>query len=94
MDHYSCLQYVHLMTCLTLQETVNAKQVFEHFAEQHGIQTLCYLCNNGQFANNDFRSACASAGQHLSFCDVNAHFQNGIAKKAICNLHETQGNSC
>jgi hypothetical protein len=24
-DHYSRLQYIHMTTCLTLQETVNAK---------------------------------------------------------------------
>jgi predicted patatin/cPLA2 family phospholipase len=37
MDHYSRLQYIHLMTCLTLQETFNAKRAFEHFAKQHGM---------------------------------------------------------
>ena len=47
MDHYSCLQYIYLMTCLTSQETVDAKQAFEHFAEQHGMQILHYHCNNG-----------------------------------------------
>ncbi len=47
MDHYSRLQYIHLMTCLTSQETVNAKQAFKHFAEQHGMQILHYHCNNG-----------------------------------------------
>jgi hypothetical protein len=34
-DHYSRLQYIHLMTRLTLQETVDAKQAFEHFAAWH-----------------------------------------------------------
>jgi hypothetical protein len=35
-DHYSHLQYVHLMTRLTAQETIETKQAFEHFAKQHG----------------------------------------------------------
>jgi hypothetical protein len=47
MDHYSRLQYIHLMTHLTLQETVDAKRAFKHFAEQHGVQILHYHCNNG-----------------------------------------------
>ncbi len=47
MDHYSRLQYIHLMTCVTLQETVDAKQAFKHFAEQHGRQILHYHCDNG-----------------------------------------------
>ncbi len=46
-DHYSRLQYIHLMTCLILQETVNAKRAFKHFAEQHGMRILHYHCNKG-----------------------------------------------
>ncbi len=46
-DHYSHLQYIHLMTRLTSQETVDAKRAFEHFAEQHGVQILHYHCDNG-----------------------------------------------
>jgi hypothetical protein len=94
-DHYSRLQYIHLMTHLTSQETINAKQAFEHFAEQHGIKILHYHCNNGPFANNNFKTACSSSNQQLTFCGVNAHFQNGIAEKAIWDLRERlQGNSC
>jgi hypothetical protein len=46
-DHYSRLQYIYLMTRLTLQETVDAKRAFEHFAKQHGVRILHYHCNNG-----------------------------------------------
>jgi hypothetical protein len=46
-DYYLRLQYIHLMTCLTSQETVDATRAFEHFAEQHGMQILHYHCNNG-----------------------------------------------
>ncbi len=46
-EHYSHLQYIHLMTRLTSQETVDAKQAFKHFAKQHGMQILHYHCNNG-----------------------------------------------
>jgi hypothetical protein len=88
-DHYSRLQYIHLMTPLTTQETVDAKRAFEYFAEQHGVQILHYHCDNGRFADNDFKNACASANQRVTFCGVNAHFQNGIAKKAICDLRES-----
>jgi hypothetical protein len=49
MDHYSRLKYVHLMTKLTSEETMDAKQAFEHFAKQHGIRILHYHCNNGHF---------------------------------------------
>ncbi len=88
-DHYSCLQYVHLITQITSQETVEAKQAFEIFAEQHGVQILHYHCNNGRFADNAFKQSCESARQCLTFCGVNAHFQNGIAEKAIHDLRES-----
>jgi hypothetical protein len=88
-NHYSCLQYVHLMAQITSQETVEAKQAFEIFAKQYGVRILHYHCNNGRFANNAFKQACESARQCLTFCGVNAHFKNGIAKKAICDLCES-----
>ena len=88
-DHYSRLQYIHLMTRLTSQETVEAKRAFEHFAEQHGVRIMHYHCDNGRFADNDFKTACASSNQRLTFCGVNAHFQNGIAEKAIRDLRES-----
>jgi hypothetical protein len=37
----------------------------------------------------NFKTASASANQRLTFCGVNAHFQNGIAEKAIWDLHES-----
>ncbi len=46
VDHYSRLKYIHLMTKLTSEETIEAKQAFEHFAKQHGIRNLNYHCNN------------------------------------------------
>jgi hypothetical protein len=47
VDHYSRLKYIHLMTKLTSKETMDAKQAFEHFAEQHSIRILHYHCDNG-----------------------------------------------
>jgi hypothetical protein len=89
VDHYLRLKYVHLMTRLTSEETFEAKRAFEHFAKQHGIRILHYHCNNGKFADNAFKNSCSAKGQHLTFCGVNAHFQNGIAEKAIRDLRES-----
>ncbi len=47
VDHYSRLKYIHLMIKLASEETMEAKQAFKHFAEQHGIRILQYHCNNG-----------------------------------------------
>ncbi len=89
VDHYSKLKYIHLMTKLTSQETMDAKHAFENFAKQHGIRILHYHCNNGHFADNTFKNSCSAKGQPLTFCGVNAHFQNGIAEKAIRNLRKS-----
>jgi hypothetical protein len=89
VEHYSRLQYIHLMTTLSSEETVAAKLAFEQFAEQHGVTIQHYHCDNGRFADNDFKTACEQARQRLTFCGVNAHFQNGIAKKAIRDLSKS-----
>jgi hypothetical protein len=80
------------MTKLTSEEMMEAKCTFEHFAEQHGIRILHYHCNNGQFADNAFKNSCIAKGQCLTFCGVNAHFQNSIAKKTIRDLRESAKN--
>jgi hypothetical protein len=83
VNHYLRLKYIHLMTKLTSKETMEAKQAFKNFAEQHGVCILRYHWDNGQFADNAFKNSCSAHGQRLTFCGVNAHFQNGIAEKAI-----------
>jgi hypothetical protein len=77
------------MTRLTSEETIEAKRALEHFAEQHGVRILHYHCNNGRFADNAFKNSCSAKGQHLIFCGVSAHFQNGMAEKAIRDLQES-----
>jgi hypothetical protein len=87
--HYSKLKYIHLMTKLTSEETMEAKRAFKHFAKQHGVCILHYHCDNRQFTDNAFKNSCSAKGQCLTFCGVNAHSQNGIAEKAIRDLHES-----
>jgi hypothetical protein len=89
VDHYSKLKYIHLMTKLTSEETIQAKRTFEHFPEQHSVRILHYHCNNGEFADNAFKNSCSAKGQRLTLYGVNTHFQNGIAEKAIRDLHES-----
>jgi hypothetical protein len=67
---------------------VRAKEEFERYAASHGVTVRHYHADNGRFADNKFRQAVASRGQTLSFCGVNAHFQNGIAERRIRELQE------
>jgi hypothetical protein len=89
VDHFSRLRFIHLMLDLSAEETLKAKRAFEQFAAKHGVKILHYHCDNGQFADNAFKQSCKEGRQQLTFCGVNAHFQNGIAERAICDLSES-----
>ncbi len=77
------------MQDLSSEESVKAKRALEQFAAKHGVTICHYHCNNGRFANNAFKQACQESNQQLTFCSINAHFQNGIAECAICNLSDS-----
>ena len=79
---------MYLQKRLTSEETVMAKHAFESSANQRGIKILHYHADNGRFANNAFIANCKAQRQGLSFCGVNAHFQNGVAEQCIRDLQE------
>ena len=88
VDQYSKLSFVFLQKRITSAETVLAKQSFERFARDHGVKILHYHADNGRFADNGFIQACKDNNQGLTYCGVNAHFQNGVAEKRIQDLQE------
>ena len=47
-----------------------------------------YYADNGRFVDKEFIDTIANKRQTVSFCDVNAHFQNGKAEKRIRDLHD------
>ncbi len=77
------------MLDLSAEETLKAKRAFEQFAAEHSVKILHYHCNNGRFADNAFKQSCEEGRQQLPFCGVNAHFQNGITKRAIRDLSKS-----
>jgi Reverse transcriptase (RNA-dependent DNA polymerase) len=89
IDHYSDLSYVHLQKTITSAETVEAKQAFEAYSKSLGIRIQHYHADNGRFADNLFLQSIKDCNQTISFCGVNAHFQNGIAEKRIRDLQES-----
>ena len=88
VDQYSKLSYVHLQEGLTSAETVEAKKSFEAFARSMGVQIKHYHADNGRFADNAFIQSVQDSGQTISYCGVNAHFQNGVAEKRIRDLQD------
>ena len=88
VDQYSKLSFVFLQKRITSAETVLAKQSFERFARDHGVKILHYHADNSRFADNGFIQACKDNNQGITYCGVNAHFQNGVAEKRIRDLQE------
>jgi hypothetical protein len=89
VNHYSCLCFIHLQLNNKSNKTIAAKLAFKQYAAEHRVKIVHYHCDNGRFHNNAFQQACHEARQQLTFCGVNAHVQNGIAKQAIQDLSES-----
>ena len=49
VDHYSDFTYVHLMTKMNAETTVEAKNAFERIAKSHGVTIEHYHSDNGLF---------------------------------------------
>eukprot|EP00978_Attheya_sp_CCMP212_P040126 scaffold215756_cov65-Attheya_sp.AAC.1 len=88
VDHFSRASYVYVQRTLTSAKTLESKREFERYAKQRGIDVLHYHADNGRFADNMFRNDVLDKGQTISYCGVNAHWQNGIAEKKIRDLTE------
>ena len=88
VDQYSRYTFVCLQKCITSQETVMAKHAFERSAKQHGVKITHYHADNGHFVDNAFIQDCQANRQRISYCSMNAHFQNGIAERRIRDLQE------
>ena len=83
VDQFSGLSYVHLQKGTGAIETLSAKTTFEAYSRKHGVRILHYHADNGIFADNLFTRAVDQAGQNITYCGVNAHWQNGRAERRI-----------
>ena len=88
VDHYSRYKYIYLQATIILSETLDAKRAFEAHSRAMGVTVMNYHADNGRFADNAFINDAKYQGQTVSYCGVNAHWQNGIAEKAIRDLRE------
>ncbi len=70
-------------------QTLAAKLAFKQYMAEHRVKILHYHFDNRCFHDNAFWQACHDARQQLTFCGVNAHFQNGIAEQDIQDLSES-----
>ena len=88
VDQYSRLSYVYLQWMIMSNETIQAKIAFERYSQERGVHICHCHADNRRFTDKGFIDTCQLNNQHLTYCGVNAHFQNGIAKKRIWDLQE------
>ena len=65
------------------ESTVQAKHTFEHVCKSHSVTVHHCHSNNGLFDIKIFKEEVSTAGQTLSFCLVDSHYQNGNAENHI-----------
>jgi hypothetical protein len=88
LDQFSGLSFVHLQKTCTSEETLDAKMAFEGYACSLNVKIQHYHADNGRFCENLWMNNIKKEGQTISFCGVNAHFQNGVAERRIRDLSD------
>ena len=83
VDHASGYVYTKNQVCLTAGETLRSKKIFEQFSADHGIKIKKYHADNAPFAAKEFIQNLKDHEQEIDFSGVGAHFQNGVAERAI-----------
>ena len=57
VDHYSGIGYVYVQRSTSAKDTIEGKNLFEEWADTHGVTIKHYHADNGIFADNKFREA-------------------------------------
>ena len=78
---------VHLMQDTSGDSTLEANEAFERDCMTQNVVPKHYHADNGRFAENNFKQDCESKMQHLTFCGVGAHQQNGVYERIIKDLN-------
>jgi hypothetical protein len=88
VDLFSDYTFIYMHTAITTEETIKAKKAFETHADSFGVRVRQYHADNGRFQDIKFKEDCAEQSQRITYCGVNAHFQNGRAERRIRDLQD------
>ncbi len=88
VNHSSGLSYIYLQQTTNAIDTLAAKKSFEAFANRSVVGVKSYQADHGRFAENAFMESVRASNQTITFCGVNAHFQNEVAERMIRNLQD------
>ena len=88
VDNYSGYSFIYFQNSTSGEETLQAKITFERFSSKCGVRVTHYHADNGRFADKLFREHALVSNQLMTFCGVNAHFQNAVAERRIRILQD------
>ena len=77
---------VHIIQDASGDSTLEAKEAFEHDCMTRNVLPKHYHYDNGRLAESALKKDCESKMQHLTFCGVGAHQQNGVSERIIKDL--------
>ena len=80
--------YTHLQGGQNLIESIKSKAAYEQIAATFGIRVKNFYTDNRIFAEKRLKSDGSNNDETMSYCGVEAHFQNGIAEASIKQLTE------
>ena len=92
VDHHSRFLYPFFQESKSAAETLKGKHAFEAFAKARGVSIHHIHTDNGVFNSDVFKNDVDAKTQTISFCGVNAHWQNGIIERyngVICQAART-----
>ena len=81
VDHHTDFTYIHLMHDFTSEDTLEAKHAYECLNASYDIRILRYHVDNERFSEMSFIKDIKENDQHITYCGVGSHHQNGIVEK-------------
>jgi hypothetical protein len=70
---------------------VKEKEAFHSLAALHGVKIIHYHTNSRSFQENAFCQSISANNQAISFCGINAHWQNDKIYKMLLPLYAPVG---
>lgn len=83
VDHASSFVFIHNQISLRSGETIQGKHKLERFMDSLGIKVTSYRGDNHPFGSAAFLKDLKLQDQTITYSGVGAHFQNGVAERAL-----------
>lgn len=83
VDHATSFVYIQNQVSLRTGETLHSKWKMETFLDTLGYRVKEYRADNQPFGAKEFMDDLELQGQQITFSGVGAHFQNGVAERAL-----------